>query len=162
MATRETEPYDLESMDDAEIRDLILQELEEQLSIEAGAVEVEVEGGKVMLSGRVGTENELESIERVILDRIGVEDLENGMVVDELVRREKSEAADEAAVEGDQLEGKRRVRGDATEPSAEHLVEDVEGDLYGTEDLQKAIEQGESYSPPDRPHDEGTRSLEDH
>lgn len=154
--------YDLDSMEDEEIRDLILQEIREDPTLDPEAFEVDVAGGSVTLSGRVGTEEELEAIESIVVDRIGVADLENDIVVDETARLETDEAADEAVVDSDRIETERHPRGEDGEPSAAHLREDVEGDLYGTQDMQKAIEQGESYNPPARPRQEGTRSRETH
>ena len=156
------EVYDLESMTDADIRSLVLERLKAEGSLDLDGLEVDVGDGVVRIAGRVGTEDEVEAVERIVVDILGVDDFENELVVDELVRQELSEAADDAAVESDRIEGERHTRGDRTEPSAEHLVEDVEGDLYGTDDMQKAIEQGESYSPPDAPHEEGIGSRENH
>lgn len=156
------EIYDLDAMTDPEIRQLVLQRLEDEDSLDVDGLEIEVSDGAVIVSGRLGTEDEVEAVERIIVDRIGVTDFENGLVVDELVRQEQAEAADEAAVDTDSAAGAQPGRGDRTEPSAEHLVDDVEGDMYGTDDMQKAIEQGESYTPPDQPHEEGIGSRENH
>lgn len=162
MAKDYEDVYDVESMDDGELRDLIVQLLGEEETIDADGVDVAVSDGLVRVSGRLGTEDEVEAVEKIVLERIGVERFESELVVDELVRTQTSEAADDAAQEADTGSYERTKRGDRTESSAEHLIDDVEGELYGTEDLQKAIEQGESYTPPDSPHEEGTRSRERH
>lgn len=156
------EIYDLENMTDAEIRELVVQRLADDDSLETDALEVDVADGTVRVAGRVGTEDEAEAIEQIVVDAIGVTDFENELVVDELVRQESSEGADESSVREDAPGDDARKRGDRTEPSAEHLMDDVEGDLYGTDDMQKAIEQGESYTPPDDPHEEGIGSRENH
>lgn len=162
MAKGYDDVYDVEAMDDGELRSLIVQLLGDEPSVDTEGVEVAVRNGVVRVRGRLGTEDEVEAVERIIVDRLGIDEFENELVIDELVRVEQSEAADDAATDGDRRSYDRNQRGDRTDPEAEHLMEDVEGELYGTEDLQKAIEQGESYSPPDAPHEEGTRSRENH
>ena len=162
MAQGHDDVYDVRSMGDSELRDLVRQMLEEEPSIDADGVDVFVRAGTVRVRGRLGTEDEVDAVERIILDRLGVDNLENELVVDELVRRTLPEAADAAAAAEDRESFDRPSRGERTDPEADHLLDDVEGELYGTEDMQKAIEQGESYSPPDSPREEGTRSRERH
>lgn len=154
--------YDVRTMEDGELRALIVELLREEPSLDADGVEVSVRAGTVRVRGRLGTEEEIEAVETILLDRLGVENIENELVVDELVRHTLSEAADDASIEEDRGAYNRLSRGDRTDPEAAHLLEDVEGELYGTEDMQKATEQGESYTPPDAPHEEGTRSRERH
>ena len=162
MAKGHDDVYDIDAMDDGELRDLIVQLLDEEASIDVDAVDVTVRDGLVRVSGRMGTEDEAEAVERIIVDRLGIERLENEIVIDELVRQTVSEAADDATIDSDRGTYTRGSRGDRTDPQAEHLMEDVEGELYGTEDMQKATERGEAYTPPDAPHEEGTRSRENH
>ena len=154
--------YDVRGMEDGELRKLIVELLREEPSVDADGVEVSVRAGTVRVRGRLGTEQEIEAVETLLLDRLGVENIENELVLDELVRPSLSEAADDASIEEDRASYNRPSRGDRTDPEAAHLLEDVEGELYGTEDMQKAIEQGESYTPPDAPREEGTRSRERH
>jgi len=162
MAKGHDDVYDVRTMADDELRSLIEELLAEEPSIDADGVEVFVRAGTVRVSGRLGTEDEVDAVERIILDRLGVDNLENELVVDELVRPTLSEAADDAAIEEDRGSYERHSRGERTDPEADHLLDDVEGELYGTEDMQKAIEQGEAYTPPDAPRQEGTRSRELH
>src|SRR5690606_29904456 len=88
---------DLESLDDGELRDLIMERLADYPALDTDLVDVRVEGGRVTLSGRVGTERELQEFEHVLTDVIGVPHVENEIVIDELVRADYPEAADEAA-----------------------------------------------------------------
>jgi hypothetical protein len=162
MAKGHDDVYDVRSMEDDELRSLVEELLADEPSIDADGIEVSVRAGTVLVRGRLGTEDEIDAVERIILDRLGVDNLENELVVDELVRRTLSEAADDAAIEEDRGAYARPSRGERTDPEADHLLDDVEGELYGTEDMQKAIEQGESYTPPDAPRQEGTRSRERH
>lgn len=162
MARGHEDVYDVDAMDDGELRSLIVELLGDEPSVDAEGIEVLVRDGVVRVRGRLGTEDEVEAVERIIVDRLGIDAFESELVIDELVRSEQSEAADEAASDGDRRSRDRNQRGDRTDPEAEHLIDDVEGELYGTDDMQKAIEQGESYSPPESPHEEGTRSRENH
>ncbi|HLU25658.1 MAG TPA: BON domain-containing protein [Longimicrobiales bacterium] len=154
--------FRLEDMDDDELRDLIVQALEEYPDIDAEGVDVLVEDGFVTLTGRVGVEEELQEIEHILTDVIGVTEYSNEIVVDELVRMGFSEAADEAVAEAAEAEAFLGGGTDLTDPEADHLIEDVAADLYGTHDIQQAISRGTAYEPPDRPIQEGTWSEEDH
>jgi hypothetical protein len=98
----------------------------------------------------------------VLTDVIGVRDVANEIVVDELVRQEQPEAADDANAALYTSEGGARGGADRTEDSAEHLLGDTVADQYGTSDAGEAIERGHSYNPPDGPVQEGTWSREDH
>ena len=162
MAKGHDDIYDVRSMADDELRELVEELLADEPSIDAEGVEVYVRAGTVRVRGRLGTEDEVDAVERIILDRLGVDNLENELIVDELVRPTLSEAADSAAAQEDRRAYDRPSRSERTDPEAAHLIEDVEGELYGTEDISKAIEQGEAYTPPDSPREEGTRSRELH
>jgi hypothetical protein len=162
MAKGYDDVFDVQGMSDEELRALVVELLEEEPGVDADGVEVFVRAGTVRVRGRLGTEGEIDAVERIILDRLGVDNLENELVVDELVRRTLPEAADEAAAAEDAEAYDRPSRRERTDPEANHLLDDVEGEMYGTEDMQRAIEQGEAYSPPDGPRDEGTRSRENH
>lgn len=154
--------HDIEDMDDQELEDLIVQQLGEYPDVDAEAIEVRVEDGFVTLAGRVGTEQELQEISHIVTDVLGLASFSNEIGVAELERAEQSEAADEAVAEDEEVESQLGEEGKRTEPSAEHLMEDLDAELYGTHDVQKAIEGGTSYEPPDRPVQEGSWSEETH
>lgn len=59
-------------------------------------------------------------------------------------------------------DGIRDGGGDHTSDEAQHLIEDVEGEQFGTDDVGTAVEQGLSYNPPDSPVQEGSWSKENH
>lgn len=157
--------YDIEDMDDAELQELILQELDEFPELDPDLLDVSVENGRVTIEGRVGTEQEAQQVEQLVTDVLGIGHFTNAMVVDELVRGQYSEEPEEAAVEDeevdDQLGEHEGEEAQATE-SSDHLEEDLAGDAYGTHDVQDAIEKGQSYEPPDRPLQMGVRSRENH
>lgn len=165
MATDYENVHHIEDMDDEEIRDLILQELEQIPEVDVELLDVEVTDGKVTVSGRVGTEEEIQAVEQLVSDVLGIADLTSDMVVDELVRGERSEDTVEARVEDEEVQDQLgEPQGDqvhSTE-SSDHLQEDLVGDAYGTHDVQDAIEKGQSYEPPDRPPQMGSRSRENH
>jgi BON domain-containing protein len=154
--------FDLEHMSDQELRELVYLQLREYPDLDPDLVEVHVSDGRVQLSGRVGTEQELQEIDHLLTDVIGVAHVNNELVIDELVRGERAQAADVALaedVEGDPQLGTGATR---TEDSARHLLPDTAAELYGTHDMQQAVQDGLAYEPPDRPVQEGTRSREQH
>jgi hypothetical protein len=153
---------DIESLDDAELAALIRQELDDYPALDADRIELRVEGGRVLLSGRVGTERELQEFEHVLTDVIGIREVENDLVVDELVRQDNPEAADLAAAEHALDKGPTGAGADRTSDTAEHLMTDTAGEQFGTDDVSEAVERGYSYQPPTGPTQEGTRSREDH
>jgi hypothetical protein len=154
--------FDIEYLSDQELRDLVYQQLREYPDLDPDLVDVQVQNGRVLLSGRVGTEQELQEIDHLLTDVIGVAELNNELVIDELVRGERAQAADSALaedVEGDPQLGTGATR---TEDSARHLMPDTAAELYGTHDPQQAVQDGLAYEPPDRPVQEGTWSREQH
>ena len=155
--------HDIESMDDGEIRELVEQELSETPDIDPDDVTVRVTEGRVTLEGRVGTEAELQAAEHVVTDLLGIKDVRNNLVVDELRRGEQSEAADFAA--GDRsgrADAGSTAPGDRTSDTAEHLMNNTAGEQFGTSDVSEAISEGLSYNPPDNPVQEGSWSRENH
>jgi hypothetical protein len=154
--------YDLENMTDEEIAELVREELSEYPDLDVSGLDVAVEDGRVLVGGRVGTESEVQLVEQVLMDVIGLPAVENELVVDELTRIRQPEAADEAnaALYG----SPRGQRGGAnrTEDTAAHLLDDTGAEQYGTSDMGEAIERGYSYNPPATPTQDGTRSAEEH
>jgi hypothetical protein len=139
-----------------------VQKLDESTDWDGDRVEVRVEEGHVLLEGRVGTEQELQQIEQIVTDVLGLHDVSNDIVVDPLVRGERSQAADIAATEdarGAPILGEGAHN---TSDTAAHLVDDTEHEHFGTSDPREATERGFSYNPPDGRTQEGTRSRENH
>jgi phage terminase small subunit len=153
---------DIETLTDHELRALIVEQLEDYPELDTDQVEVQVEEGRVTLTGRVGTEREQQEFEAIVTDVIGVRDVFNELVVDALVRADYSEAADVAAAQHAADKGPTGAGADRTEDSAEHLMQDTAAELFGTNDVSEAVERGYAYDPPDRPIQEGTRSRENH
>ncbi|HET7276293.1 MAG TPA: BON domain-containing protein [Longimicrobiaceae bacterium] len=154
--------FDLENLSDDEIRTLVIEQLQQYPNIDAGWIEVDVKQGHVTLSGRVGTDGEVQVAESVLDDVIGIDNYSNNLVVDELHREDTPEAADEAIVQDREVDEQSGEPDPQQTDTAEHLAEDLETETYGTHDMQEAIRDGTAYIPPDRPVGDGYDSREDH
>jgi len=148
--------FNTESLDDGELRRLVRETLRENRSIDPDDITIHVRDGKVALAGRVGTDAEKRIAERVIADRIGLENVENQLVVDPIRRAVSPEAVDEHMA--DEAEHESLLLGDRPyrqNDEARHLEADPEGELYGTVDRMEATEQGMPWIPPESPTPEG-------
>lgn len=154
--------FDFENMTDDEIYDAVMQQLEEYPGIDPGWMDVAVRDGHVTLSGRVGTDGEKQVAEKVIVETLGITRFTNELVVDELVRGDVPEAADEAAAYEAEVDDHLGGRPSNQSDTAAHLVDDLETQTFGTRDMQQAIEEGTAYEPPDRPMADGYGSEENH
>lgn len=154
--------YDLGNLSDADLKDLVLEELSEYPELDVDLIEVSVRNAAVTLSGRVGTEQEMQQVEHVLTDVLGVESVSNELVVDQLTRGERSEAADDAAME-ESLGNPQLAEGTLrTSDEASHLTENLPAEQYGVDDPSEASKRGVTYEPPVRPVREGTESRELH
>jgi hypothetical protein len=145
--------FELDELSDEELRELVRSQLADYDTIDADNILVRVKNGEVRLSGRVGTVSEREIADHILSDVIGLTDFRNDLVVDEVRRDEEPEAADDAIADA-QARGEDELGGDAdmtTDTEALREEDDLQADLYGTHDVQRAIEQGTSYEPPDEP-----------
>ena len=162
MVEKDYEDIDeLDQLTDGELRALVRDRLEEQLAFDPADVHVAVRGGVVTLSGRVGTGEELRIVEHVVTDLIGIKEVNNNLVVDPLVRAESPAAIDEHLVDEELHDG--LLLGDVPrpeDPEAEHLHEDMRAELFGTTDVQKSMEDGIPWNPPDSPTPEGTSGTD--
>lgn len=155
--------YDFSRMTDAEIYDVVRQHLGEYGdALDPGWIDVFVKDGFVTLAGRVGTDAEIQVAESMLADVLGIKDYSNELVVDELHRGELPEGADEAIVQEEQEDEQVGKTGQATSDTAEHLIQDLDSQTYGTHDLGTAIREGTPYVPPDRPVSDGYDSRENH
>ena len=154
--------YDLNNMTDDEIRDLVVQELREYPNVDSDWIDVQVKGGFVTLSGRVGTANEVQVAEEVVHDVIGIDSFSNELVVDETHRSEMPEAVDDWAAMEAEIDDQLGEPDPNQSDTAEHLAEDLEAETFGTHDMGEAIQDGIPYIPPDRPVGDGYNSQENH
>ena len=156
-------PYDLTGMTDDEIYDVVVQHLGEYPELDMGWITVTVRDGKVTLSGRVSSDGEASIAGQALLDVVGVAELSNELIVDELHRGEAPEAADDAFVqdmEVDDQMGEPNLQYQSD--TAAHLMESLEEQTYGTHDMGTAIQEGTSYEPPHRPVADGYGNREAH
>jgi hypothetical protein len=162
MADDYEDTFDLDDLDDEELQELVRSQLDDYETIDADNILVKAKDGEVRLSGRVGTSAERDIADHILSDVIGLTSYRNDLFVDEVRRDEAPEAADDAIAEAREM-GEDQLGGDAnmtTDPTALREEDDLDADLYGTHDVQRAIEQGTAYDPPDSPTPEsGTDSL---
>ncbi|HJQ52412.1 MAG TPA: BON domain-containing protein [Gemmatimonadaceae bacterium] len=152
---------DTGDLDDNELRALVRDAFEQQMAVDPDDVSISVRSGVVSLSGRVGTEEELRIAERIVTDMVGLEKVRNNLFVDEIRRAESPEAIDEHLVDEQLHEG--LLLGDRPrpeDPEAEHLQENIRAELFGTTDVQQAIEDAIPWNPPDGPTPEGLPGSE--
>jgi hypothetical protein len=154
--------YDLENMSDDELESLIREELDDYPEIDPSRVDIAVNDGNVTVSGRVGSEAELQSIEQVLTDVIGIEHVSNEIVVDRLARAQHDDAADVANAEVRGVPRGQRGGANRTEDTAAHLLDDTGAEQHGTGDMGEAVDRGYSYNPPSTPIQEGQRGAEEH
>jgi hypothetical protein len=147
--------FDLDDLNDQELRELVRDALARHDGIDADSLVVRVSDGIVRLMGRVGTEGERRIADHVLSDVIGLREFENEVVVDSIHRDEAPEdAVEESAATA---EGSGEPLGDPDGPREGEYTNDDELDarLYGTHDVQAAIGEGMSWIPPEAPTQEG-------
>lgn len=147
---------EIRNLTDEELLRHVRAELASQNGFDADDLEVSVAGGAVTVSGRVGTEAELRIVDHVLTDVIGISDVTNNLVVDELRRATSPEAIDEHLADEEEHGG--LLLGDVPRPfspEAEHLADVGSEDSMGTHDVQESIEGAEPWIPPESPTPEG-------
>jgi BON domain len=154
--------YDFQNMTDDEIRTVVIEQLREYPNIAADEIDVRVKDGMVTLEGRVGTDAEVQVATAVLDDVLGLDDFSVELVVDELRRGDAPAAADDAIALDEEVDDQIGEPDPQQSDTAEHLVEDLDSETYGTHDIGKAIRDASSYSPPDRPVSDGYGSREEH
>ena len=148
--------HDIADLNDRELRDVVRSHLRAHNGLDADYITVHVSEGAVTLEGRVGTDNERRVAEHVITDVLGIERVNNSLVVATMHRAESPMDIDEHLVDEERTEG--LLLGDRAVPlsaEAEHLEEDLDARLGGTSDIGKAIEEGTPWIPPESPTPEG-------
>jgi BON domain-containing protein len=150
--------FDTEDLDPAELRRLVRETLRDNNSIDPLDINVHVREGKVILTGRVGTDTEKRIAERVVADRLGLTNVESQLVVDPLRRAMSPEAADESVSDEEEHEG--LLLGGSEQRSetdtASHFAPHAEDEMLGTVDRKESIEDGIPWIPPESPTPEGT------
>ncbi len=149
--------FDLEDLDEGELKRLVRQVLRDYPSIDPDDITIHVQGDKVILAGRVGTAEEKRIAERIVGDRIGITNVESQLTVDQLRRSLNPEAADESVAFEESTE---MTVSDQTlthrSDTDRAMAIDPEAEYTGTTDRQQAIEDGVPWIPPESPTPEGT------
>jgi|HubBroStandDraft_6_1064221.scaffolds.fasta_scaffold113217_2 hypothetical protein len=143
--------FDTDDLDNDELRRLVRDTLRDNRSIDATDISVHVHEGQIMLAGRVGTDAEKRIAERVIEDRLGLDNVQSQLVVDPLRRAKTPEAADEQqAAEGGEelLPMGDRVYRDYDTIQRRSPDSDTEGDLDDTTESTESTELGIPWTPP--------------
>ncbi len=147
---------DLDNLSDSELRRVVRDQLEEHEGIDPSDITINVQSGAVHLSGTVGTESELRVAEHVITDQLGIVEVHSELVVGATHRAISPSAIDEHVADEKDHEG--LLLGDrplSFSDESEHLEEDIVAELHGTTDVQKSIEGGIPWIPPESPTPEG-------
>jgi hypothetical protein len=159
---REPGEIEIDDLSDDELQQLVVERLEEESGLDTGWLDVRVKDGVVTVAGQVGTDAEKQIAAQLVSERLGAEHFVDEIVVSELHRQELPDSIEDAADAerqiDDQLGGDDRRQSD----TASHLEEDLGSETFGTHDPQKAVREGATYVPPDRPVGDGYDSAEDH
>ncbi len=148
--------FDIEDMDEGELKRLVRQVLRDYQTIDPLDIHIHVQDAKVILAGRVGTDEEKRIAERIVADRIGIENVESQLVVDPLRRSLNPEAADESVAF--EQENETTVSGQTLNQRTDTdwaSATDPEAEYTGTTDRQQAIQDGVPWIPPESPTPEG-------
>lgn len=156
MARDFEDTFNPDNMSDEELRALVRQELEDHDGVDADSIVVSTVDGVLTVSGRVGTDGERRIADRLLADVVGLTRFQNDIVVDAVHRDEEPQDIEEhLARESDTDSEPLGHHPDSQDDEAAHLEEDIEARLYGTHDMQAAIENGTPWVPPDAPTQEG-------
>lgn len=146
---------EIANLSDDELKQYVYGELRSQNSFDVEDITISVNNGAVTLTGRVGTEAELRIVDHVMTDVVGLTDMTNNLVIDELRRAQSPEAIDEHIASQEENGG---LFGDESRPytaESEHLADESLDDSLGTHDVTEAIENAEPWIPPEGPTPEG-------
>jgi hypothetical protein len=152
--------HDIDNLSDDELRQLVRNHLAAHNMLDPDYIDVRIDGGVVVLGGRVGTEGERRVAQHVVTDVLGITSVRNEILIDPLHRGESPEAVDDHLVEEERTEG--LLLGDKPQPFGDE-AQPVDGDdpysvnkhLFGTTDVHDAIAGGTTWVPPESPTPEG-------
>jgi hypothetical protein len=150
--------YDLDDLSDDELRQVVRERLADNNFVDVDDISVRVEDGVVHLVGRVGSEGEQRVAERIVTDLLGLEEVENELVVDPLRRAESPIDVEEHLVSEEAHAG--LLLGDVPPQESDEVFqargdEDPGERALGTTDVQDSIAHGTPYIPPTSPTQEG-------
>lgn len=149
--------HDVDQLDDAELRALVREQLGEHGALDIEDITVHAAKGVVTLSGRVGSDGESRVAEHILTDVLGIQNVENNLVVGASRRAESPDVVDDSIADDDVRRG--ALLGDIEVPfsaESEHLADELQDDIGGTSDMQRVMEDGMTWNPPTGPTPEGT------
>ncbi|MGH9420747.1 MAG: hypothetical protein ACRD3J_12290 [Thermoanaerobaculia bacterium] len=157
---------EMENLSDDELVEYVRTQLRDQPMLDGDSIGIGAKDGRVIVTGLVGTEEELRILDHVLTDTIGLTNVQNNVAVDELYRALSPEPMDEHLVDEEEHSG--LMLSDVSLPysaESEHLADVPEIDSLedpgGTHEVRKAIEEGEPWIPPDGPTPEGLSGQEE-
>ena len=156
MAKDFEDSQNIDDLEDGELRRLVLDRFAEHRGLDVDDITVSVLGGSIVLEGRVGTVGEQEIADHILTDVVGATRFRNNLVVDPMRRAESPEPIDEHLADEEAHEG--LLLGDREIPmsaESEHLAKDQDDELFGTAEVQKAIEDAAPWIPPESLTQEG-------
>jgi hypothetical protein len=145
-----------DQLDDDELRRLVREQLTETSGLDVTQISVNASGGSVVLSGKVGTDEERQIADHVLTDVLGLDKFRNDLVVDFNYRAEAPEASDDHSA--DRGSGDDAPELDIEVPlsgESPFLADTVIDAPDGASDPESALEEGTTWSPPDGPTPEG-------
>ena len=148
--------HDIDNLSDPELRDLVHGHLNASTALDIDDITVRADDGVVVLEGRVGDAGERQIAEHILTDVLGIQKFRNDLVVDQIRRAESPEAIDDHLADEDRHEG--LLLGDrpvSLTDESQHLADSPEVEQDGTADVNKAIESGQPWIPPESPTPEG-------
>lgn len=100
------DPFNVAEMEDSELREFVWRHLGNYIALDAERIYVQVEDGAVRLIGRVGEEQESVIAEQVLTDILGLDNVDNQLIVDPVVRMDVDRPGDlELDVDDDDDDG---------------------------------------------------------
>ena len=153
--------HDIDGLSDAELHDLVREQLSEHAALDVSNVTVHAKSGHVTLGGSVNTDEERRIATHVLTDVLGIERYAVNLAIDPMRNAfERSglhgNDGDESAVDDDQsMDVEVALDGMPTS-----RAEQVAADLEGTSDYESVMENGATWNPPDSPTPEGLRGTD--
>lgn len=147
---------DIDNLTPNELRARIKEALGDHAGVDESDINVHVENGVVRLIGRVGTASEARIAEHIVTDQIGIVSVRNELVVSSSHRTESPASMDEHLADEERTSG--LLLGDQASPysdEAAHLADHPEDEDIGTTDMQRVMEDGVPYAPPESATPEG-------
>ncbi|MEP6618622.1 MAG: BON domain-containing protein [bacterium] len=148
--------HDIDGLSDAELRDLVQEQLGEQASLDITDIVVHAKSGLVTLTGSVNTDEERRIATHVLTDTLGIERYSVDLVLDPMRgSADSSGFHDREDEDGLDSDGRSLDVEVALDGIPLDRASQIAADLEGTSDYESVMENGVSWNPPDSPTPEG-------